>query len=89
MLQVEITEKRTIEQLEVLVKTSPLPHVREKASAILQVHSGISATQVAKTGLLQQRHPRTVRTWVHNFNAEGTSSFYVEDGRGRNPSFFP
>lgn len=89
MLQVEITEKSKIEQLETLVKTSPKPHVREKASAILQVHEGTSATQVAKTGLLQRRHPKTVRSWVHNFNAEGTSSFYVEEGRGRNPSFFP
>lgn len=89
MLKVEIREEETIERLSKLVKTALEPHVREKASAILKVHGGTSATQVARCGLLQERHPETIRTWVHNFNTEGIASFYVESGRGRKAAFFP
>lgn len=89
MLKVEIEEKGLVKRLEQMVKTAAKAYIREKASAILQVYQGINATKVAKTGLLQKRHPETVRTWVHNFNAQGISSFFIKEGRGRKAAYFP
>ena len=63
--------------------------MREKASAILQVYEGKSATKVAQEGLLQTRHPRTVRNWIHRFNEEGFESLAVRKGRGRFPATAP
>jgi transposase len=76
-------------QLTEIVKRHPKPYVREHAAAILKIADGWFATQVAREGLLQVRHPSTVCTWVKLYRLEGSKSFEVKDGRGRKPAFSP
>ena len=47
------------------LKRHPKPYMREKASALLQIARGKSATEVAEQGLLVKRDKQTVCIWVH------------------------
>jgi len=69
-LVIELTEAMR-QDLEYLVKASPKPYVRERASAILQIADGKCASEVAEGGLLQKRRINTVCEWVKRFLAEG------------------
>lgn len=89
MLKVEIQEEQELRMLEEMVKRHPKPYVRERASAVLKVHQGVSARQVALQRLLQVRQPDTVRSWIHAYNEGGLSRLYHEPGRGRKPAFPP
>lgn len=66
-----------------------LPHVREKAAAILKIANGQSGREVAFHGLLRHRRTDTVYGWVHRYLAEGLAGLRVRDGRGRKPAFSP
>lgn len=66
-----------------------LPHVREKAAAILKIANGQSGRDVAFHGLLRHRRTETVYRWVHRYLAEGMAGLLVRGGRGRKPAFFP
>ena len=68
--------------------------MREKAAAVLKVagppgEEGQSARQVALHGLLRERRPNTVRSWIHAWPEEGIDGFVVEEGRGQKPAFSP
>ena len=76
-------------ELDKLLRTSPLPYVRERASALLKVAAGQSCESVARHGLLQKRQPETVCGWVHPFKAEGIAGIYIRSGRGRHRTFSP
>ncbi len=66
-----------------------LPHVREKAAAILKIGAGQSGREVALHGLLRHRRPDTVYEWVRRYRAEGIVGLLVKGGRGRKPAFSP
>lgn len=89
MLEVEIREGQELRMLNEIVKRHPKPYIRERASAVLKVHQGLSAREVALSRLLQRRQPDTVRGWIHAYNEDGLSGLYHEPGRGRKPAFPP
>lgn len=66
-----------------------LPHMREKAAALLKIAAGQSGRAVARHGLLRPRRTDTVYAWVHRYRAAGLAGLEVQDGRGRKPSFSP
>ncbi len=49
----------------------PRPSLRERAAALLKIDAGVSANQVAATGLLKPRPQRTVSTWVTRYQEDG------------------
>ena len=63
------------EQLKEIRDTDKRPYMRERATAVLKVASGISCHQVALHGLLKPRDPDTVYDWIHSYQAEGLSVF--------------
>ena len=78
-----------IRELEHVRDHDPLPHIREKAAAILKVAAGQSLRAVARTGLLRPRRRETVAAWVRRYLAEGLAGLRVRPGRGRKPAFPP
>lgn len=70
-----------------IILRHPKPYMRERASAVLQVHEGSSSRQVALNGLLHQRKPDTVYQWLHRYNDEGFLGLYNRPGRGRKPNY--
>ncbi len=73
------------EALERVRDTHPAPHIRERAAAILKVAAGMSGSEVAKYGLLQERKVDTVYDWLDRWELEGLSGLQVKEGRGRKP----
>jgi transposase len=77
------------EALEGLLKRSPKPYLRERASAILQIASGSFGNEVASKGLLRRRRKNTVYDWVVRYKAAGIKGLEQKAGRGRKPGFSP
>ena len=78
-----------ITELEQFSRSHPIPHLREKAGALVKIANGQTATFVAQYGLPAKRTPKTVSSWVHTFNESGFDGLEVSPGRGRKPAFFP
>ena len=92
-LQVNLSEEQREELVDVRDRHKK-PYMREKAAAVLKVagppgEDGQSARQVARSGLLRERRPKTVRGWIHAWKEEGIEGFVVEEGRGQKPAFSP
>ncbi len=87
-LAVTLTDEQRRE-LEQVRDHHALPHVREKAAAILKIAAGQSGREVALHGLLRHRRPDTVYEWVRRYQAEGIAGLLVKGGRGRKPAFSP
>ena len=92
-LRVNLSEDQREELLDVRDRHEK-PYMREKAAAVLKVagppgEEGQSAGQVARSGLLRERRPKTVRGWIHTYEEEGIEGFTVEEGRGQKPAFSP
>jgi hypothetical protein len=68
---------------------APVPYLRERAAALLQVADGATAAQVARSGLLRPRQPDTVYAWLHRYRRDGIAGLQIRPGRGRKPAFFP
>ena len=68
---------------------SPKAYLREKASALLQVAAGVSGRWVALKGLLKERDPDTIYSWLNRYEAEGIEGLTVRDGRGRKAAYEP
>jgi transposase len=66
-----------------------VPHVREKAAALLKIAAGQSGRDVALHGLLRHRRPDTVYEWVRRYRAAGLAGLLVKSGRGRKAAFSP
>jgi len=49
----------------------PRPLVRERCAALLKIARGKSAHWVAKQGLLKERDPDTVYSWLSCYEREG------------------
>ena len=64
-------------------------YMRERTSAILKIAHGASGRQVALHGLLRERDPDSVYSWVHAYQAEGLAGLRIKSGRGRKPAFSP
>jgi transposase len=77
------------EQLRWMVKHDPKPYRRERASAVMQVAAGQTASQVAASGLLVRRDPDTVYGWLDRFEDDGVAGLTITEGRGRKPTHFP
>src|SRR5262249_34674382 len=67
----------------------PLPHLREKAAALLKVADGWAVRDVARFGLLRPRSRNTVAAWAARYRARGLAGLKVAKGRGRKPAFSP
>lgn len=69
-----------IEELEMLARRSPVPYVRVKAVAVLNVARGRSRQEVAE---IVCAHRESVGSWVRRYRAEGAAGFAVARGRGK------
>ena len=49
----------------------PHPYVRERCAALLKIADGAAPYAVANAGLLRQRDPDTVYTWLDYYRDEG------------------
>lgn len=78
-----------VQELEGVLKKSPKPYLRERASAILQIAKGSFGKDVAFEGLLQRRRKNTVYDWVVRYKSEGIKGLEMRPGRGRKRSFSP
>jgi len=66
-----------------------LPHMREKAAALLKIAAGETGRQVALHGLLRRRRTATIYEWVRRYHEAGIAGLQVRAGRGRKPAFAP
>lgn len=89
-------QRRTLrlsdEEREVLVALrdkAPVPYLRERSSALLQIADGTAPAVVAREGLLRGRDADTVYSWLNRWLAEGVDSLPIRNGRGRRPAFSP
>lgn len=69
-----------IEELEMLARRSPVPYVRVKALAVLNVARGRSRQEVAE---IVCAHRESVGIWVRRYRTEGAAGFAVAQGRGK------
>lgn len=88
VLRISLSESQEEELTDVLLH-HPKPYMREKASAILKLNSGLTGLEIAFVGLLKKRRKNTVYNWVHRYLENGLDSLPVKTGRGPKPSFFP
>lgn len=65
------------------------PYLRERASAILQVAAGHAASWVARCGLLKERKPDTIYSWLNRYEEEGVSGLHNRPRCGRPAAFEP
>lgn len=86
---IPILSNDLFQQLNDVAKHSTKPHLRERASAILKLAQGQTASQIATDGLLQKRYRRTVCRWFYRFQSEGIKGLENKSGTGRKPAFFP
>ena len=63
-------------------------YLRERATAMLKIHEGVSPHAVACNGLLKKRDPDTVYTWLRHYREQGLRGLFHRPGRGRKPVFF-
>ena len=84
--------KLTEAEIQVLVelrdKGEPA-YLRERATAMLKIHQGLSPHEVARRGLLKKRDPDTVYTWLRRYREQGICGLSNKPGRGRKPAFSP
>ena len=64
-------------------------YLRERATALLKIHEGFSAHEVARKGLLKKRDPDTVYAWLRRYREHGLRGLSHKPGRGRKPAFSP
>ena len=74
-------------ELELIRDKHPLPYVRERASALLKIASGISGRKVAHEGLLKKRKADTIYDWYKRFKEEEVKGLKLKGGRGRKACF--
>jgi transposase len=87
-LQVMLSQTERTE-LETVRDKAAKAYLRERASAILKIADGLSASQVARHGLLKRRQYQTVCDWVRCYQAKGIRGLTIRQGRGRKAAFSP
>ena len=88
ILQLKLSSEQRAE-LETVRDTHKLPHMREKAAALLKIANGQPGSAVARQGLLRRRDTDTVYRWVERYRATGIAGLGIRKGRGRKASFSP
>ena len=64
-------------------------YLRERATAMLKIHQGVSPHEVARRGLLKKRDPDTVYAWLRRYREQGLDGLFHKPGRGRKSAFSP
>ena len=64
-------------------------YLRERATALLKIHEGVSPHEVACSGLLKKRDPDTVYTWLRRYREQGIDGLSNKPGKRRKPAFLP
>ena len=77
-----------LSELQAASRTHPKAYVRERATALLKIHSGMSQKEVAQKGLLQHRRENTVGDWVNRYMKNGIAGL-IDARSGRRSGFFP
>ena len=85
-IKVTAAEKR---ELETIRDSHEKSYMRERAAAILKMSEGQSPHYVATGGLLKNRDPDTVYSWLDRYESEGVAGLQIKQGRGRKPAFSP
>jgi hypothetical protein len=85
-LELEDYQRKTLEEMR---DHHPKPHMRERASALLQIAEGRSVHWVAAQGLLKRRKYAQVLDWLNRYEQAGMAGLYIRAGRGRKPVFPP
>ena len=67
-------------ELRAAMRTSPVPYIRVKALAVLNVARGATRQEVAA---LVCAHRASVGEWVRRYRQEGVAGLAVAAGRGR------
>ena len=83
-----LTEAEVQSLVELRDKGEPA-YLRERATAMLKIHQGVSPHEVARRGLLKKRDPDTVYEWLRRYRQQGLRGLYHHPGRGRKSAFFP
>ena len=78
-----------LSELQEASRTHPKAYVRERATALLKIHSGMSQKEVAQKGLLQHRRENTVGDWVNRYLKNGIAGLIDAPRSGRRSGFFP
>ena len=84
----ELSESE-VQALVELRDTGEPAYLRERATAMLKIHQGVSPHEVARRGLLKKRDPDTVYGWLRRYREQGICGLFHKPGRGRKPAFFP
>ena len=84
----ELSEPEIQALVELRDKGKPA-YLRERATALLKIHEGFSAHEVARKGLLKKRDPDTVYAWLRRYREHGLRGLSHKPGRGRKPAFSP
>lgn len=75
--------------LKEVAHTHPKAYMRERASALLKIHSGMSQKEVAQHGLLRYRKENTIGEWVKRYMTKGIEGLVDAPRSGRPSSFSP
>ncbi len=65
------------------------PYLRERAAALIKIAEGASAHWVARHGLLKERDPDSLYSWLNRYQAQGIDGLVIRDGRGRKAAYEP
>lgn len=87
--QVLVLSAEDRDELEQMRDCGPKAYMRERAAALLKIAAGSSPHAVAKNGLLKERDPDTVYSWLERYRTEGIAGLHIRSGRGRKSSFPP
>ena len=75
---------QTPDDLRYLALSAPHARTRERALVLFEITQARCATRLAeRTG----RHPQTVMSWVHTYNARGPEALAFRRTGGRRPFF--
>ena len=86
--KLELSEAEVQALVELRDKGEPA-YLRERATAMLKIHEGVSPHEVARRELLKTRDPDTVYTWLRRYREQGIDGLSNKPGRGRPPAFSP
>ena len=84
----ELSESEIHALVELRDKGEPA-YLRERATAMLKIHEGVSPHEVACRELLKTRDPDTVYAWLRRYREQGIDGLSHKPGRGRKPAFSP
>ena len=85
-LRIKVEEMGLLQEV---LLTHDKAYIRERACALLKIHTGMSQKEVAEKGLLLKRRENTVGEWVKRYMDKGIAGLLDAPRSGRRSSFFP